>query len=66
LVIEVDGGQHFNPLHAEADRERSEWLESRGLRVLRFTNREVLNEMESLLERILVEIGGNEGPQPSP
>jgi very-short-patch-repair endonuclease len=34
------------------DRERTRYLEARGIRVLRFTNLEILREMESVLETI--------------
>src|SRR3972149_699472 len=63
IVIEVDGGQHFDPRHAREDQERTAWLEARGLRVIRFTNLEVLQETESVLERILGELGA---ASPSP
>jgi len=39
LVIEVDGGQHFE---SEADKERDTYLQSQGFRVLRFWNTDVL------------------------
>jgi len=43
LVVEVDGDVHAG--REAADRERSDWLENQGLRVIRFTNREVLDEV---------------------
>ncbi|MBC2711708.1 MAG: endonuclease domain-containing protein [Desulfosarcina sp.] len=51
LVIEVDGGQHAARI--EQDKERSAYLESRGYRVVRFWNHEVLAQTEAVLERIL-------------
>jgi len=56
LVIEVDGGQHYDKDQARRDVERTSWLEARGLRILRFSNLEVLNEIESVLERIRLEL----------
>ena len=50
LVIEVDGGQHAVEAHLDA--ERTAWLESRGYRVIRFWNNEVLQEMDGVLETI--------------
>ena len=50
LVIEVDG-----PIHAsqqEADAEREAVLRRRGLTILRFTNREVMNRMRTVLSTI--------------
>jgi very-short-patch-repair endonuclease len=50
LVIEVDGPIHdYTP---EEDAIRQEFLETLGLRVLRFDNDAVLNEIEGVLERI--------------
>jgi very-short-patch-repair endonuclease len=49
IVIEVDGCQHLGD---PQDRERDRWLAARGFRVLRFQNREVLTEVESVLVRI--------------
>ena len=52
LVIEVDGGQHAVSEQAEYDVARTQYLEASGLRVIRFTNTEVLNETESVLSII--------------
>jgi very-short-patch-repair endonuclease len=52
LVIEVDGSQHFSDEVTSYDRIRDECLSSLGLRVLRFTNTEVLTNAEGVLERI--------------
>ena len=52
LVIEVDGGQHFSDEMTEYDRIRDEYISSLGLRVLRFTNTDVLTNIESVLESI--------------
>ena len=52
LVIEVDGGQHFTPEGREKDAARDNWLQVQGLTVLRFSNREVLENLEGVLERI--------------
>ena len=51
LVIEIDGGKH--QLRARADRERAQWLEERGYRVIRFWNNQVLAEPEAVQEAIL-------------
>jgi very-short-patch-repair endonuclease len=42
LVMEVDGGQHA--VRREADAARSAWLATRGYKVLRSWNHEVLHE----------------------
>lgn len=50
LVIEVDGDIHLQT--QEADAIRQEVLESMGLHVLRFTNDQVLTEIEEVVEQI--------------
>jgi len=52
LVVEVDGSHHFTPTEAEHDRQRSEFLGQHGLRVLRFDDRQVLLELDSVAEEI--------------
>ena len=57
LVIEVDGGQHLSGEIAENDRVRDEYLSNLGLRVLRFTNADVLRNIDGVVERIVGSIG---------
>jgi very-short-patch-repair endonuclease len=64
VVVELDGGQHYEPAALEYDRRRTLGLESRGLRVVRFTNFQVMGEMEAVLEEILRCLVPS--PQPSP
>lgn len=49
LVVELDGSQHNESI----DRTRNRFLESRGLRMLRFWDNEVLQQMDAVLETIL-------------
>ena len=56
LAIEVDGGQHFSEEGAARDDERTRFLEANGIRVLRFTNTEVLHELDAVGEAILREL----------
>lgn len=51
LIVEIDGGQHA--IQIQKDARRTEQLESRGFRVLRFWNNEVLTSTESVLHTIL-------------
>ena len=53
LVIEVDGNSHFSEQAIAYDDERTQFLESMGLRVLRLTNDEVFKNLEAVRERIL-------------
>ncbi len=52
LVIEIDGSQHFSDETSQYDRVRDEYMSSLGLRVLRFTNTEVLGNIEGVVESI--------------
>ncbi|MEA3351282.1 MAG: type ISP restriction/modification enzyme, partial [Chloroflexota bacterium] len=59
LIVEVDG-----PIHqytTEEDAARQQFLEEQGLKVLRFTNEQVMSELESVLESIVSSL-----PHPSP
>ena len=52
LVVEVDGGYHSEPRQQEDDRLREEYLERMGYHVIRFTNEEVLYNIEYVIEQI--------------
>ncbi len=52
LVIEIDGSIHQLPDNKESDEIRTQWLESIGFKVVRFTNNEVLNNSEKVLNEI--------------
>ncbi len=50
LIIEIDGGQHVDA--AEYDGKRTQVLEARGYRVLRFWNDDVMVRTDAVLEEI--------------
>jgi very-short-patch-repair endonuclease len=50
LAIEVDGGIHLNQV--EYDNERTKYLESSGLTVLRFNNEDIENDIKTVIEEI--------------
>lgn len=52
LVIECDGGQHYTADGLEADRARDQALAQLGLNVLRFDNRQILTEIDGVVEKI--------------
>lgn len=52
LVIEVDGSQHFEAEHLESDRSRDTYLSEQGLKVLRFDNFQVLQQIDEVVEVI--------------
>jgi len=51
LVVEIDGDSHAE--QGEYDQTRTDWLESQGLHVIRFANRDVKENISGVLERIL-------------
>src|SRR5690606_15820632 len=53
LIIEIDGLIHQLPEHKLNDQERTTWLEEKGYKVIRFSNEEVFQNTEKVLEIIL-------------
>jgi very-short-patch-repair endonuclease len=67
LVIELDGDSHQG--RATYDRQRTEYLESLGLLVLRIDNDDVITDIDSVLEAILKACNKSTAmpsPRPSP
>ena len=56
LVIEIDGGYHLDEEQKENDENRTYELEQVGINVIRFTNDEVINHIEEVIERIKKEL----------
>ena len=52
LIIEIDGLIHQLPDNKVSDEERTEWLNLKGFKVIRFTNQEVLNNTETVISTI--------------
>jgi very-short-patch-repair endonuclease len=50
LIIELDGGQHLE--QEEYDAQRTEFLESRGYKVLRFWNNDVMKSIDDVTREI--------------
>ena len=47
LIIELDGSQHLE--QEEYDKERTQYLESQGYKVIRFWNNDVINSIEGVI-----------------
>jgi very-short-patch-repair endonuclease len=62
LVVEVDGSQHSEPLQFEHDRRRTAYLKGQGLQVLRFTDRQVLLELDAVAEEIFRAVANQNPP----
>ena len=66
LVIEVDGDTHADESQRTKDRERERYLESLGLQVIRYTNQEVLKNLDGVLEDLNQKLSKNStSPRPS-
>ncbi|ACU92507.1 leucyl-tRNA synthetase [Capnocytophaga ochracea DSM 7271] len=52
LVIEVDGGYHTDDTQQGLDEGRAEELKQLGFEVIRFTNEEVLNNLDKVIHQI--------------
>ncbi|WP_170991386.1 MULTISPECIES: endonuclease domain-containing protein [Bradyrhizobium] len=52
LIVEVDGESHDFEERIRHDDRRDAWLTSRGYRVIRFTNDDVLKNLEGVVLRI--------------
>jgi len=52
LVVELDGSQHYSPEEKEYDQRRTNYLQSQGLFVLRFSNSDVMGRFRDVCEAI--------------
>src|SRR5215510_5314834 len=52
LVIEIDGGQHFESAHERRDARRDAFLGTKGFRILRFSNHDVMTNRDGVFEAI--------------
>lgn len=57
IVIEVDGGQHYLEDTIEYDNNRTTFLLKCELYILRYSNNDILNNIDSVLQDILNHIG---------
>jgi len=66
IAIEADGGQHFEKEGLQKDQERTKRLESLNVRMMRFTNQEILTNIEGVYEVILRAVDEIRDKTPSP
>jgi very-short-patch-repair endonuclease len=52
LVLELDGSVHLEPHQISHDQNRDANLQALGYRILRFTNEQLQNDLDSILEAI--------------
>ena len=48
LIIEIDGGQHNEPQNIKSDALRSQFLNDKGYKIIRFWNNDVRNNIEGV------------------
>ena len=56
LIIEIDGGQHNQEEDIIKDSERTDYLKSRGFKVIRFWNCDIDKNKQGVYKRILKEL----------
>jgi very-short-patch-repair endonuclease len=52
VIVELDGARHFSPLAEEYEAERTRYMEKEGLKIIRFENKTLYENAESVLETI--------------
>jgi very-short-patch-repair endonuclease len=66
LIIELDGESHEFESRIELDAERDAWFVSQGYSVVRFTNEQVLANLEGVVEAIRTKAATQHTPLPVP
>ena len=52
LAVELDGSQHYSPEGQQYDENRSAYFEGQGIRVLRFSNGDVMRNLSGACQTI--------------
>jgi very-short-patch-repair endonuclease len=52
LITELDGGQHYTPEGQEKDKTRDEYMRNCGLKILRFSDNDVFENISGVIETI--------------
>jgi very-short-patch-repair endonuclease len=52
LIVEVNGGQHYDDEGIKKDEMRRDYFKKRGLKILRVSDREVFKNLQGVLEKI--------------
>ena len=65
LAVEIDGDSHFQNSAVDSDRHRQAFIESFGIRFLRFTNEDVIKNLDGVIEavrRTVLEMSSQQDP----
>ena len=52
LAVELDGSQHYTPEGNQYDKKRTEYLNSQGIKVIRFSNSDVMRNLYGVCQTI--------------
>ena len=52
LVLELDGAPHYSSVENEYEERRTSYLENLGLKIIRFENREIADNLDGVIETI--------------
>ena len=66
LIIELDGGQHYHPEQEQKDKVRTKNIEALGLKIIRFSNRDIDTNFYGVCTVIDREVKERALPQSSP
>jgi very-short-patch-repair endonuclease len=64
LIIELGGGQHFDDAHESRDARIDKFLRFKGFRALRFSNYDVMTNLEGVWTVIAAAVGSAVAPSP--
>jgi len=62
LIVEIDGGQHFETEHQRRDARRDAFLGGKGYCVARFNNYDVMTNRQGVFESIAAELAAAPSP----
>jgi very-short-patch-repair endonuclease len=66
LVVEVDGDSHADAEQIQRDQRRDRYLQSIGLRVVRYRNDDIMKNLDGILEDLQTRVSsGTTSPHPS-
>ena len=57
IIIEIDGGQHNEPENIEYDKRRTQYLEEKGYKVIRFWNNDIDKNLLGVYRILQAEFG---------
>lgn len=53
LAVELDGKHHYTPVGAKKDLKRTQWLQQKGITVIRYSNSDVFKRLPMIVAEIL-------------